>query len=419
MIRIGIVGCGRILNAHLQGYQKLRAAGIDNFRITALVARKEDDARMFVRRGEGPTPRPPVIAADTGDPLGAPHTYLSDFQDDVEVKTYTDYRAMIADGVVDAVNDFTTLDLHHQVAEAAFNAGLHVMTQKPLAISVAAAQQMIRQARAAGVTLGTFENVRNSLFTRAAGWAVRRGLIGDPQMALIGSIGGLWSPDVIVAQTPWRHRKLLGGGGGAIDIGVHLFHMLRYIVGEVAWVSATARTYEPQRYRREASGKVLDKVMADVDDTFFATAGFANEAIGQILWSWAGRGEPLQIGDAPAFYGSAGCIKGGNLIDTQGNRVPLVQHFEQQMSADERAQFFPLGLTDTFALQQLDWLRAAEVSGESETSGTEGLHDLACSFAILESSLLRRQVTLAEMLAGAVDAYQGEINAHYGLGVRA
>lgn len=72
MIRIGIVGCGRILNAHLQGYKKLREAGIEDFRITALVARQADDACMFVRRGEGPTPRPPVTPPESGDPLGAP-----------------------------------------------------------------------------------------------------------------------------------------------------------------------------------------------------------------------------------------------------------------------------------------------------------------------------------------------------------
>jgi len=41
MIRIGIVGCGRILNAHLQGYKQLRELGMDNFRITALCARNE------------------------------------------------------------------------------------------------------------------------------------------------------------------------------------------------------------------------------------------------------------------------------------------------------------------------------------------------------------------------------------------
>ena len=78
MIRIGIVGCGRILNAHLQGYKKLRELGIDTFRITALCARREEDALMFRRRGEGPPPRPPVLDPATGDPLAAPHTYLSE-----------------------------------------------------------------------------------------------------------------------------------------------------------------------------------------------------------------------------------------------------------------------------------------------------------------------------------------------------
>ncbi len=415
MIRIGIVGCGRILNAHLQGYKKLREAGVDNFRITALAAREADDAHMFVRRGAGPTPRPPVIAPETGDPLGAPHTYLSDFQDDVDAKVYTDYRAMIADGVVDAVNDFTTLALHHQVAEAAFDAGKHLLTQKPLAISVLAAQQMVRRAASAGLTLGTFENVRNGRFTRAAGWAVRRGLIGDPQMALLGSIGGLWSPDTIVAQTPWRHRKLLGGGGGTIDIGVHLFHLVRYVLGEVAWVSATTRTFEPIRHRYDDAGNILESVEVDVDDTFFATAGFANNAIAQMLWSWAGRGVPLEIRNAPAFFGSEGCIQGGDLIDTRGNRVPLLDKFAQDLSAGERDYFFPLGLTDAYALQQLDWLRAVEAGAEAETSGREGLHDLACAFGILESAQLQRRVTLDEILSGEVAAYQAEINEHYGL----
>lgn len=415
MIRIGIVGCGRILNAHLQGYKKLREAGVDNFRITALVARQIDDAHMFVRRGHGPTPRPPVIDPETGDPLGAPHTYLSDFQDDVEVKVYTDYREMIAAGVVDAVNDFTTLALHHQVADAAFDAGLHLMTQKPLAISVLAAQQMVRRAAAAGLTLATFENVRNGKFTRAAGWAVRRGLIGEPQMALLGSIGGLWSPDVIVAQTPWRHRKLLGGGGGTIDIGVHLFHLVRYVMGEVSWVNATTRTFEPIRHRRDDAGNILESVEPDVDDTFFATAGFVNAAIAQILWSWAGRGAPLNIPDAPAFFGSEGCIQGGDLIDSRGNRTPLLAKFAQELSEDEREVFFPLGLTDAYALQQLDWLRAVEACAEAETSGREGLHDLACAFAILESSRLGRRVTLDEILSGEVAGYQQEINDHYGI----
>jgi predicted dehydrogenase len=346
--------------------------------------------------------------------LAAPHTYLSDFQDDVEVRVFTDYREMLEQAEVDAVNDFTTLSLHHQVGELALTKGKHLLTQKPLAISVAAGQRLVNLAQERGLTLGTFENVRQGRFTRAAGWAVRQGLIGRPQMALAGSLGGLWSPDKVVADTPWRHDKLQGGGGGSIDIGVHQFHLLRYIFGEVAWVNAVARTFEPVRYRRNEAGQVIETVQVNVDDTYLALVGFENEAVGQLLWSWAGHGEALQIPGAPAFYGSEGCILGGELISTAGKREPLVPYFETNLSEAEWEQFFPMGIANPFALQQLDWLQGIEQGRDPETSGREGLHDLACAFAMLESSLLGRQVTLADVLSGAVAAYQAEIDAHYG-----
>jgi predicted dehydrogenase len=415
MIRIGIVGCGRILNAHLQGYKRLRELGVDNFRITALCARREDDALMFRRRGEGPPPRPPVLDPATGDPLAAPHTYLSDFQDDVDVQVFTDYRDLIASGSVDAINDFTTLALHHQVGAAALEAGLHLLTQKPLAVSVRAARRLVDLAQERGLTFGVFENVRQAAGVRAMSWAVRSGLIGDIQVAVMGGLGGLWSPDRVVAETPWRHQKLLAGGGGSIDIGVHHLHWMRAVVGEVAAVSATARTFEPVRYVRDLAGNTGERVEADVDDTYLATVEFEQGGVGQLWWSWAMHGGSLEIPGTPALMGTKGSIRAGEVVRDDGEREPLQSLFEQGMSAEDRERFFPLGLRDPYAISQLDWLRGIEEGRDPETSGREGLYDLACAFAMLESSAIRRQVTLQEVLDGSVDTYQRPIDEHYGL----
>ena len=420
MIRIGIVGCGRILNAHLHGYRLLREAGYNDFRITALCARKEDDALMFRKRGEGPTPRAAVLAPETGDPLAAPHIYLDEFQPDTEVAVFTDYRDMIAADVVDAVNDFTTLSMHHQIGAAAFDAGLHLLVQKPLAISVAAARLLVDKAEAKGLTLGLFENVRQSAGTRAASWAIREGLIGDLQLALLGGIGGLWSPDKIVAETPWRHRKLEGGGGGAIDIGVHVMHMVRYVCGEVVAVNGTVRTFEPQRYLF-GDPTAGPSVEANVDDTYLATVTCEGGALAQLMWSWAGHGEETSIPGAPVYYGSRGCIKGGEIVGDDGSRRNLQDTFWAEADSDLLNVQFPLvgpnetRLTDPFAIQQFDWLEAIARGGQPETDGEEGLRDLAAALGMIESSALGRTVTMAELLSGAVRGYQQEIDDHFGL----
>lgn len=414
MISIGIVGCGRILNAHLHGYRLLREAGVDNFRITALCARNRDDALMFRRRGEGPPPRPPVLPPESGDPLAAPHIYLSDFQPDTEVAIFDDYEEMIASGTVTAVNDFTTLALHHQIGGAALDAGLHLLVQKPLAISVRAGRLLVDKAQANSLTLGLFENVRQLPQTRAAHWAISEGRIGDLQMALFGGIGGLWSPDKIVAETAWRHRKLQAGGGGAIDIGVHVMHWVRYVCGEIATINGTVRTFEPERFLH-GDPEAEMKVDVNVDDTYLATVECVGGALAQLLFSWGAHGEETAIPGAPIFYGSKGCIKGGEIILDDGSRRSLVETFEKEAGKERLESAFPMGMRDPFAIQQLDWLQSIERSGQPETDGEEGLRDLAAAFAMIESSQLGRRVWLDEVLAGTVDGYQREIDEYYGL----
>jgi predicted dehydrogenase len=67
------------------------------------------------------------------------------------------------------------------------------------------------------------------------------------------------------------------------------------------------------------------------------------------------------------------------------------------------------------APEQLDFFRAIAESRQTEVSGREGLRDLAIAYAVIESSVAGRPVTVDEVERGAVDAYQREIDAHYGL----
>lgn len=400
-IRIGIIGCGRILPAHLRGYRTLREAGIDDFRITALVARREDDARSFRKRGEGPPPRPPV-GTDPGDPLSAPHLYVSDFQPEEEAQVFPTVEAMLAAGATDAVDITATLPVHHTAGLACLAAGQHAMIQKPLALTVRAGRRLVEAAERRGLALGVMENVRYAEANRLARWAIERGDLGALQMlAAVGIGSAAWSPDRIVAETGWRHRRLEAGGGATLDIGVHLAHRLRYLAGEVRTMTAVARTFEPERIRRDATSAIVERVAADADDAFFALPQFANGAVGTVSFTWAGHGEPTALPGGIALYGT---------------REELAARFAREADNATREHFFPRGLTDTFALAYLDWFNAIRAGTQPEMSGAEGLRDLATAYAILESSALGgAPIAVDAVLAGEVDAYQRPIDQHWGL----
>lgn len=414
-IRIGIVGCGRILPAHLQGYRLLREAGLDDFRITALVARREEDAHMFRKRGEGPSPREPV-SKNPADPLATPHHYVSDFQPEEEAQVYPSVEAMLDAGVVDAVDITATLPVHHTAGLACLEAGKHALIQKPLAVTVRAGNLLVDAAERHNLTLGVTENVRYRPQTRLAHWLIERGDIGNPQMVAAVSVGTAeWSPDRVVADTPWRHHRLTAAGGASIDIGAHLAHRLRYLVGEIRTITAVTRVFEPERKRLDAMGVVVERVTADADDAFFALPEFENGAVGTVSFTWAGHGEPTGLPEGMAIYGDRGCLKGTTLVSDDGRRREAQQVFEQEADDEIHSRFFPYGLTDSFALCLLDWLEAIRAGRQPETSGREGIRDLATALAIGESATARGPVTVTDVLQGKVGAYQQPIDEHYGL----
>jgi predicted dehydrogenase len=406
-IRIGLVGASRILVNHMRGYAALRAHGFDDFRITAIVSRDPQRALTFCKRGEGPPP-PPVIFGDQ-------HRYVSDFQDDVLPEIYPSVEAMLDAGAADAVDITTEVGLHHTQTLACLEAGVHALVEKPLAITIRAARRMVDAARRRGLTLAVCENAHFNTLMRHATWLLERGDLGDPQMACYWSIGtDLWSPDRFVGNSAWRHVKQIAAGGASLDVAPHIFHRLRMLCGEVEQVSAFARVFESERRLYAEDGTVLDRVACDADDAFMAIATFATGAIGNLSFTFAGHGEPT-VGPLPLLYGSRGCLKGDRLVLDGADSTPLADYFARHATEADRQRLFPRGLDDQFGLLIGDWLAAIRAARDCATSGEEGLRDLAASFAIVESSLARRAVSLTEVLESRIDAYQRDLDEHYGL----
>ncbi|MFP6621490.1 MAG: Gfo/Idh/MocA family oxidoreductase [Pirellulaceae bacterium] len=411
MIRIGIIGCGRILAAHLRGYRLLREAGVDDFQITALCSRTRSDAQMYIQR-DADIPQRPAVSNLPGDPLAVGDEYLSDFQPGVPVDIHTDYRELIESGSVDAINDYTIHSLHHQIAADAFSHGLHLMTQKPLGITVRAAQQMCAQAEAADRVFGVFENARYAPANRHLLWAIGAGLLGTPQILLMGNVGTWWVPNQIVANTPWRHQRI-EGGGISVDLGVHHFNAARMIAGEIHSIQGQTSIQEPTRVQLDADGSVIRETAADADDTYLATFRSQAGVEGNLFASWSGAGGSTIIGPGVVLHGSKGRAVGPRFYAANGEDQPLADLYAAGASPEQQATDFPLALDDSFALTQHDWLEAIRTQSQPQTSGREGLQDLACAFSILESDLAGRRVEVNEVLNGDLGSYQDPINGHF------
>ena len=413
MLRIGIIGCGRILAAHLRGYRLLREVGFDDFRITALCSRKESDALGYLARGQGPKQRTPVSDMP-GDPLAVGDEYLSDFQDVDDVKIYTDYKKLIEEGHVDAINDFSTHALHHEIAKKTLNAGKHLLTQKPLAATIKAALGMCEHAERSGLVFGVFENARFRPGTRNLYWLFHGGPGGRLQLALSGNVARWWAPNRIVAETPWRHKRL-EAGGITLDLGVHQFNVIRYLAGEVKWVEGRASVIEPRRITLNGNGEEVDSIDCDADDTCFASFETVEGVQGSLTASWAGHGGATTFGPGMVFHGSGGKAAGDEFTNDEGQTASLSQLYQEQADAKIRQQDFPIATEDNFALTQHDWLEGIRYQRRPEIDGREGLQDLACAYAVLESSLAARRVNVQDVLDGKLEAYQAPLNRHFGI----
>lgn len=149
-----------------------------------------------------------------------------------EVRCFTDFNAMCADGEVDAVFVGTPNQLHVPIALAAVRAGKHVMVTKPLADALSPARELVDAADAAGVVGMMSLSTRFADNVRYLGQRVAAGDLGEVYYARARSIRRSGIPD-------WSKGFIAEGGGAFRDMGVHYLDAAWWIMGMPEPVSVT------------------------------------------------------------------------------------------------------------------------------------------------------------------------------------
>jgi predicted dehydrogenase len=173
---------------------------------------------------------------------------------------YTDYQELLADPEIDLVELLVPHHLHAEMTIAACESGKHVSVQKPMALNVAEANQMIKAAQHAEVILRIYENfVFYQPHVRAKDM-IDAGEIGEPQMIRLHVSTGKSETEWKVPLTAWLWRineSKCGGGPLIFDHGYHLFSLAHYLMGKVERVYAWMD--------RSPVGGAIPRQIAEVD----------------------------------------------------------------------------------------------------------------------------------------------------------
>lgn len=212
----------------------------------------------------------------------------------------TDWQSMIADSEVDLVDIATPNHVHAEQAIAALEAGKSVVSEKPLAGTLADAEAMVRAAAASNAQTFVWYNYRRVPAVALAHQLVKKGLLGrifHVRAAYLQSWGG---PDTPLL---WRFQGDVAGSGAHGDLNAHIIDAVRFITGEeiVRVDGAIEQTFVEERALLEdgAGGEI-------------AGAGA----------STAGMGKST-VDDAVAFIGRLG---GGAICSFEATRLATGYH---------------------------------------------------------------------------------------------
>lgn len=247
-IRVGVIGTGFGTAIHVPGFQAL-----PDFEVTAICSAREDRAR------------------EAASKLGIPFWT-------------TDYRQVLDRPDVDAVAIVTPPYLHREMTLAAIAAGKHVLCEKPMAMNVGEAQEMLDALERSGLT-GMIDHEFRWYPARArAKELIDEGYLGEIRgVSVVLNVGFMADPEA--RPFGWLSQREKGGGMlGAM--GSHLIDALHQFCGPITQVAAFVDHFVPKR-RIPGTDEWGDVTS---EDSFAMLFRFANGAHGTLQFSSVSKG---------------------------------------------------------------------------------------------------------------------------------
>lgn len=199
----------------------------------------------------------------------------------------TDWRKLIQRSDIDAIDITAPSNFHKDIAIQAAKAGKHVFCEKPLALNLADAREMLKAAEENKIKHQIGFNYRFAPAVQLAKKLIDSGKIGK-----IFHFRGLYLQDWIIdPEFPlvWRLDKDVAGSGSHGDLGAHLIDVARFLVGDFDKVIGMSKTFVKERPIVEKMIGLSGKAQSDaprgtvtVDDATLFLAEFKNGALGSI-----------------------------------------------------------------------------------------------------------------------------------------
>jgi UDP-N-acetyl-2-amino-2-deoxyglucuronate dehydrogenase len=178
---------------------------------------------------------------------------------------YFDFAAFLAHRPMDLVMIGSPSGLHAEQGIAAAEHGLHVLTEKPIDITVARADALIEAAQRAHVKLGVMFQDRVKPDIQRLKRLIDSGALG--KILFVDARVKWYRPPEYYAKSKWRGTLTLDGGGALMNQGVHTVDLLLWLLGDVNRVQARTAT-------------ALHKI--ESEDTAIAILEFASGALGSL-----------------------------------------------------------------------------------------------------------------------------------------